>query len=69
MDAKSYYGYGSTGSATFSPSGDSDEDDSGHFYGGLSGSDPNKPPSPDPGDLDYYTPNELAEALAKAQEK
>jgi len=69
MDAKSYYGYGSTGSATFTPSGDSDEHDSGHFYGGLSGSDPNKPPSPDPGDLDYYTPNELAEALAKAQEK
>ena len=69
MDAKSYYGYGSTGSATFSPSGGGDEDDSGNFYGGLTGSDDGRPGVFGPDDLDYYTPNELAEALAKAQEK
>ncbi|MBL7162397.1 MAG: hypothetical protein ISS57_07305 [Anaerolineales bacterium] len=68
MDAKSYYGYGSSGSATFSPSGGGDEDDSAHFHGGLSGGD-RVSPSPDPDDWDYYTPNVLAEALARAQAK
>ena len=68
MDPKAYFGYGSSGSSTFSPSGGSDEDDSGHFYGGLSGGD-RWGPSPDPDDWDYYTPNILAEALAKKREE
>jgi len=63
-DANSYYGYGSSGSTTFSPGGGGDEDDSAHFHGGLSGGD-RVSPSPDPDDWDYYTPNVLAEALEK----
>ncbi len=68
MDAKSYYGYGSSGSTTFGADGGGDEDDSAHFHGGLSGGD-RVSPSPDPDDWDYYTPNVLAEALAKIQNK
>jgi len=67
MDAKSYYGYGSSGSATFSPSGGGDTDDSGKYYGGLFGGGSIQDINPD--DFDYYTPNVLAEALAQAQAK
>jgi len=66
-DAKSYYGYGSSGSATFSPSGGGDTDDSGKYYGGLFGGGSIQDINPD--DFDYYTPNVLAEALAKIQSK
>jgi hypothetical protein len=60
----SAYGYGSSGSSTFSPSGGGDEDDSGKFHGGLVGS-AERPNNPD--DPDYYTPNILNDALAKGK--
>jgi hypothetical protein len=50
-------GMGSTGNQTFSPDGESDEDDSGRFHGGLFGGDRVLPNNPD--DPDYYTPNVL----------
>lgn len=50
-------GMGSTGDQTFSPDGESDEDDSGRFHGGLFGGDRVLPNNPD--DPDYYTPNVL----------
>lgn len=65
--AKSYYGYGSSGSATFSPSGGGDTDDSGKYYGGLFGGGSIQDVNPD--DFDYYTPNVLAEALEKLQKE
>ncbi|MBC8508093.1 MAG: hypothetical protein ISR58_05285 [Anaerolineales bacterium] len=66
-DTKSYYGYGSSGSATFSPSGGGDTDDSGKYYGGLFGGGSIQDINPD--DFDYYTPNVLAEALEKIQNR
>ncbi len=62
---QSYYGYGSSGSVTFSPSGGGETDDSGKYYGGLFGGGSIQDINPD--DFDYYTPNVLSEALAKAQ--
>jgi hypothetical protein len=50
-------GMGSTGDQNFSPDGESDEDDSGRFHGGLFGGDRVLPNNPD--DPDYYTPNVL----------
>lgn len=49
-------GLGSTGSKTFSPDGSSDDDDSGHSYGGLFGGGNIESPN-NPDDPDYYTPN------------
>lgn len=66
-DTKRYYGYGSSGSATFSPSGGGDTDDSGKYYGGLFGGGSIQDINPD--DFDYYTPNVLQEALKKEQRK
>jgi len=60
VEAGKYVGLGSSGSANFSPSGSSEEDDSGKFHGGLYGS-AYRPNNPD--DPDYYTPNVLKEAL------
>jgi hypothetical protein len=59
-----FVGYGSSGSTTFSPDGGGEADDSGKYYGGLTASAwrPNNPDDPD-----YYTPNELEEALKTAK--
>ena len=64
VDTKSYVGYGSSGSTSFSPGGGGEADDAGKFHGGLTAS-VRRPNNPD--DPDYYTPNELEEALKAAK--